>query len=249
MHLTEEGDGFPVVLIHGFCETMSIWDTLTSSLIKNYKVIRIDLPGFGNSSLQATPITLNEIARQVQDTLSKKGIEQYVVIGHSLGGYVTLALEDLFPGSIKAFGLFHSTAFADSDQKKEGRNQAIRVVESKGAGVFLNNFYQNLFHQPLTDIINSLKLENQNTPGESIIAYSEAMRDRPERTHLLKTEKPKFIIAGKHDGAVPYADSQKLFELANNCINVILEESGHMGMIEEAEKSNASIRNFLNKVI
>ncbi len=237
------------MLIHGYCESGTVWNEIIDPLSDRCRIIVPDLPGFGKSPLHEDHLTLDEVARQIHQMMTELAIPKYLVMGHSLGGYLTLALERLFGDNITGFGLIHSTAFEDSTAKKAGRDQVIKIVSEKGSSLFLQNFYQNLFHQPKQEIIATLQKEGETIDGRSIIAYARAMRDRPDSTKLLISEKPKLIVAGTMDGAVPIEDSRKMSELANNALYIELSNTGHMGMYEEPELLLKGINSFLDQVL
>ncbi len=248
MHYYEKGTGFPLLLLHGYCETGSVWKSVEESLSTKYRLIIPDLPGFGKSEL-ISDLTLNDVAASLNNLISELGISEYIVLGHSLGGYIALAMENLYPKSVKGFGLIHSTAFEDSEEKKAGRNQVVKIVSEKGPGLFLQNFYQNLFYRQVEEVISDLRQEGKQIEGESIIAYAKAMRDRPDSSELLKSEKPKLVVAGLKDGAVPIENSRRMKGIANNCDYIELENTGHMGMFEEPEALLSGIDSFLDRAI
>ncbi|NVK84069.1 MAG: alpha/beta fold hydrolase, partial [Cytophagia bacterium] len=127
-----QGDGFPVILIHGFCEHLEMWNYIIEQLSEDYKVIAVDLPGFGKSPLLSSPISLEIVAQTLVDWLKNQGIDQAVFLGHSLGGYVSLALAEMFPELIKGFGLIHSTAFADTEEGKVNRDRVVQFIQKHG---------------------------------------------------------------------------------------------------------------------
>lgn len=118
IHFFEKGKGHPLVLIHGFCETGNMWTDFAEALSNEFRVICPDLPGIGVSSIAGDRISLEEVAVSLEEWMEANQVENPIVIGHSLGGYVSLALLELMGNRIKAIGLFHSTAFADDGEKK-----------------------------------------------------------------------------------------------------------------------------------
>lgn len=110
------GEGQPIVLLHGFAEDGDIWDQQAVYLKNNYLLIIPDLPGSGRSEL-SDDVSMEAMAGAVYAILEKEKVAEVIMIGHSMGGYVTLAFAERFPSLLKAFGLFHSTAFADSEEK------------------------------------------------------------------------------------------------------------------------------------
>ena len=113
------GQGKPLILIHGFCESKEMWITHSKELAKTHIVYCIDLPGFGESPLRQDSITLEEVAVMLHDWMEENRIYHPTVIGHSLGGYVALAMAELMENDLAAIGLFHSTAFPDDEEKKK----------------------------------------------------------------------------------------------------------------------------------
>lgn len=118
---TDEGSGETIVLVHGFCEDGSIWNDFKKSLSKNFRVIVPDLPGYRKSTLPQHPLTIEWMADFVHAILEKGNVSNPIIIGHSMGGYITIALTEKHPNLPQKIGLFHSHAFADDEEKKKGR--------------------------------------------------------------------------------------------------------------------------------
>ena len=172
------------------------------------------------------------------------------VIGHSMGGYVTLALVESYWNHVNAFGLFHSSAFADTEEKKETRKKGIEFIKQHGAFEFLKTTTPNLFSpnsklqipNSIDEFINSLK----NLTPQALIAYYNSMMDRPDRTSILKnTKNPVLFVAGEYDNAIPLNDVLKQCHLPEKSYIHVLKKSGHMGMMEEAKNANRIVEEFL----
>lgn len=247
---SEKGSGFPVVLIHGFCETSEIWEGFMDSLSKHYRVLTPDLPGFGKSPLPEGDFSIDDIGEMVYQWLQSLGIDKTVMIGHSLGGYVTLAFAKKHPTMLKGMGLFHSTAFADSSEKKSSRNKTIDFVKGKGVEVFARSFVPQLFYlknrKALRAEVKKVVDIAANTPEESLIAYTKAMRDRNDRTDVLKSlTTPILIVAGDKDTSVPVETISEQELLPKKAIVHIFDNTGHMGMFEKKEQSLRAVQNFV----
>jgi pimeloyl-ACP methyl ester carboxylesterase len=250
MHFTCKGEGSPIVLLHGFCESSLIWDYFSNELAHEYQVFCPDLPGFGKSTLHKDQITLEETAVILQNWMEEQGIIQPIVIGHSLGGYVTLALAELMGSQLKGIGLFHSTSFADDATKKEVRNRAIQFVSKHGVKKFTYTFVPPLFE--VTDNNNFdeeiLKVQQiaETTSLNGFIAFTEAMRDRKERCDVLRDFKnPSLFIAGLYDQAVTIDNSRKHQFWVTDYEEV---DCGHMGMFEKPEETLQIIKGFCNRL-
>jgi pimeloyl-ACP methyl ester carboxylesterase len=250
------GTGRTVMLVHGFGETGAVWDNQVSFLKDQYQIIVPDLPGSGDSELidDMTMEGMAEVLKSIFDRESKNtGPSLPALIGHSMGGYITLAFAAKYEDSLSAFGLFHSSAFADSEEKKETRRKGIAFIQEHGAFDFLKTATPKLFSDAskssigptIEQFIKSLN----NFSSQSLVYYYEAMMERPDRSNVLKiTNLPVLFILGKYDTAIPLEDGLKLCHLTGKAYIHVLHQSGHMGMIEEAEKSNLLLQRFLNEL-
>jgi pimeloyl-ACP methyl ester carboxylesterase len=243
------GKGFPLVLIHGFCETNEIWDSFAEKLSSDFRVITPDLPGFGRSPLLDKRISITGVAAALNTWLHQIDIGQCVVIGHSLGGYVTLSMIAQEPNLITGFGLFHSTAFPDSEEKRQNRNKVFEFVNKNGVLPFVETFVPGLFHQKDNPSIEKVYSIASKTPKETLMAYTLAMRDRPVSTSLLTTYKGECLfIGGKYDSLIPQSVMEEQSRLNAKSELRILENSGHMGMFEDAETAFKAVQSFGVKV-
>jgi pimeloyl-ACP methyl ester carboxylesterase len=234
----DQGKGSPIVLLHGFCETHQIWDGLAEELAKDFRVITPDLPGFGQSQLPPQPFAIDDIGDQLIGWLSKLKINKPAIIGHSLGGYVALAMAQKDPSLLSGLGLFHSTAFADSEEKKLNRDKTIDFVEKFGVPPFVETFVPGLFYQKDNPSMRFVRDMALTTPLETLISYSKAMRDRPSREEFLKGFQGNVLVAaGIYDSIIPFSMSQQVSKLAPNTMFYSLENTGHMGMFESPKDS------------
>lgn len=245
------GIGPDVVLLHGFGEDGNVWNNQVSFLEDSFRVIVPHLPGSGSSEL-IEDMSIEGIAGSVAFILQQEGIKHCAMIAHSMGGYISLAFAEKYPAMLNSLGLLHSTAFADSEEKKSDRKKGIKHIEEKGALSFLNNFVPNLYSSYSkslhpSKIDDHLKLVRYFSKA-ALISYYQSMMERPERTKVLKQNKiPVLFVLGRHDTAVPLQDALKLVSMPDISYIHILENSGHMGMIEEPELVNEILKSFLLK--
>lgn len=250
-HFTKTGLGQPLILIHGFCESKEIWLEMAEVLAGSHTIFAIDLPGFGDNPLSEMEISMESLAADMADWMEKEGIESPIVIGHSLGGYVTLALAELLGPRLKGIGLFHSTALSDDAEKKHTRNKVIAFLEKNGIDPFLESFVPGLFAPSkavhLESRIQWLIQEGKRSSTAALIAYTAAMRDRKDRLDVWKRfSGKKLLISGRLDTAVKIENSRQLQPFAD--IYLELEDAAHMGMFEEPEKCLWAIREFLDSL-
>jgi pimeloyl-ACP methyl ester carboxylesterase len=243
------GSGDPVMLVHGFGEDGNVWDKQVEHLKNKYHLIVPDLPGSGRSEM-IDDMSMGGMAEVLHTIIHEENIDKCTVIGHSMGGYITLALVENYWNHVNAFGLFHSSAFADTEEKKETRKKGIEFIKQNGAFEFLKTTTPNLFSpnskeqipNTINDFIESLK----GFTSKALIAYYEAMMSRPDRTSILKnTKNPVLFIAGEHDNAIPLNDVLKQCHLPEKSYFHVLKNSGHLGMMEEPQNANRILEEFL----
>src|SRR5690349_7306035 len=112
------GKGRPIIFLNGFPMHQGMRDMFCDHFIASYTTVTIYLPGFGKSDPLPNGFTLDDVASEVLSFIELHKLQQAVIIGHSLGGYVALAMVERRPDIIDGMVLFHSTAFADSEDRK-----------------------------------------------------------------------------------------------------------------------------------
>jgi len=250
IHFFEKGQGQPVVLIHGFCEISEMWRNFAEVLSLDFRVICPDLPGFGKSPIDSDQITLEHVAVQLEEWMEENQIFNPIVIGHSLGGYVALALLELMGIKMKAVGLFHSTAFPDDQEKKEMRDRTVIFLMKNGVDKFVTTFVPQLFseerREELHPQINLATEQAKESSLEGLIALTRAMRDRRDRMEVLEHFSGlKLLISGTLDSAVKIEASRAQKDVFTDYFE--LEQTGHMGMVEREEETLEIVRNFCTK--
>ncbi len=246
------GNGIPVMLIHGFGEDSGIWKRQVDFLQKDFKLIVPDLPGSGKSSLlNKENEQISDYAETIKAILAEEKTERCIMIGHSMGGYITLAFAEKYPEMLHAFGLFHSGAYADDAEKIETRKKGIEFTRKNGSEAFLKTSIPGLFFdtEKHSSEIRELTEKGAAFLPEALTRYYHAMIDRPDRTAVLKTfRKPILFIIGRHDKAIPFEHSLRQSHLPVFASVHILRDSAHMGMLEETEKADRILAQFLHSV-
>ena len=253
-----EGKGKPVLLLHGFGEDGNIWNKQINALKKNNLFIVPDLPGSGQSEMLDGNKTLEdygEVVKAIADeAIFKKKIEnQFCLIGHSMGGYITLAFAEKYPSLLNSFGLFHSSAFADTDEKIDVRKKAISFIKKNGTEAFLRTMIPNLFSEETKkgrlELIEQLFNISKNISSQALIQYYKAMIKRPDRVPVLKSfGKPVLFIIGKDDTVIPLQSSLEQCHIPAISTIHILQHSGHEGMWEEENLSNKFLKDFFQNL-
>jgi Predicted hydrolases or acyltransferases (alpha/beta hydrolase superfamily) len=243
------GSGSAVMLLHGFGEDSRVWEGVAPVLEKNFRLIIPDLPGSGQSGL-TDDVSMEGMAHVMRQVLDDAGVDTCAMVGHSMGGYVTLAFAELYPQRLKAFGLFHSSAYADGEEKKAARRRGIAFIGENGPVKFLEQANRNLFSEEFRKknpaVVQDFIDRFTNFPAQSLVRYYEAMMQRPDRTRVLREfTGPVMFIIGKYDNAVPADQVLEQCHLPRLAYIQLLMHSGHLGMIEEAATSTAFLEKFL----
>ncbi len=242
-----------IVLLHGYLESMQVWNSFADELSKKYFVVSIDLPGHGRSGIYSRVHRMDDMADAVLAVIDELKIKKVHLVGHSMGGYVALAFRESHQDRLYSCTLFHSGCFADDADKIAKRDEDVRMVEEGNKQILIER------HVPLTfakenqdsfaaDIFR-LKEMALKTPDEGIIAVLNGMKKRHDRCILLKDELiPFLIIAGKKDNFIPLEVSRKIASMGSNIKLEVLENSGHIGFIEEKEESLQILDNFFKNI-
>jgi pimeloyl-ACP methyl ester carboxylesterase len=243
------GNGYPVVFLHGFCESKDVWQDFAPDLYQTFTILIPDMPGFGESKENTQFQQIDDMAGEVYKLLEKLSISSCIIVAHSLGGYVALAMAEKNPYLIKGLCLFHSTAYADSEEKKHTRNKTADFIDKNGVEAFAESFGPPLFFkgkkETLTADIEKVRQMVIQTPKETAVAVTKAMRDRPDRSRTLaEATYPVLFIAGREDEAVPLETAKAQFFLPQRSIVHILPETAHMGMFERPRETALIVAQF-----
>jgi pimeloyl-ACP methyl ester carboxylesterase len=245
------GQGPAIVLLHGFLENMGMWDDFSEKLSPTYRIIAIDLPGFGASECLDIDHSMEEMAAVINEVLSHLKIETCLMVGHSMGGYVTLAFASAYPNKLKGFGLFHSHALPDSPDAKVNRDRAIAVVNSDH-GHYIFNFFPELFAKEnvpkFKKEIDDLHQEASKISSKAIVAALKGMKERPAMLEvLIEAKVPVLFILGKKDSRIPFDKTLAQTALPSICEVLMLDHVGHMGFLEAPEITLKAIEGFAAK--
>ena len=249
-YYTIEGEGETVVLLHGFTESLDIWDKFAADLCKSRTVICIDLPGHGKSECIGDVQTMEEMADIVKLIVDEEKVTQLIIIGHSMGGYVATAFAEKYKPLLKGLGLFHSTAYADSEEQKKNRLRTIEVIKNNHHG-FLSAFIPELFaacnRDKYKEEIDKLVEASRQMTEQSVISCMYGMAQRPDRIHVISNlDFPILFIGGFEDSRVPLNVFKSQMLTVNQSSALLLEKTGHMGYIEEEDRTLEFVKKYIN---
>ena len=251
LHLCDSEQGEKcIVLLHGYLESMLVWEDFIPLVYKQARIVTLDLPGHGISVVTGECHTMEYLADVVAEAMTTLGVERFTVVGHSMGGYVALALAERHADRLEGVVLLSSTPNPDTEEKRENRRREIALVKSgkkemlarvaPAAGFAESN------RKRLKDYIDDLAEQVHVTEDEGIVALLNGMIVRKDQNQMLQTSAIRqLFILGRKDGYIVPEVAEQLVANHPQAEVVWLDESGHMGFIEEPERTAEALLNFI----
>lgn len=233
----DEGHGeIVLVLLHGFMNNLNVWQKYILEYMHSIRVIAIDLIGHGDSEVVEEVSTMELQAEMIKAVLDHANVRYCVMVGHSMGGMITLAFAEKYPNYLKGFCLLHSQAMGDNPKGKENRIRSCKLINDNRLK-FIIDFIPNLFAKDniskCASEIEELKDIALNTPREGIIAAQMGMIERRDRQDILEgSNVPILFIIGKEDVRADVLTVLAQASLPKFSETMILN-TGHMSFIEE----------------
>ncbi|NQX49008.1 alpha/beta hydrolase [Paenibacillus tritici] len=243
---SDQGKGEVIVLLHGFCGSAEYWEKVIPGLTANYRVIAPDLRGHGASDAPLGAYTIEQMADDVLSLLNALEIPECYLLGHSLGGYITLSFAQRHASRLKGFGLIHSSGYPDSEEAKENRLKSVSMIQNDGIFAFVDQLVPGLFASGAApQLLERAKEIGYKTPPQGAAGAAMAMRERPDRRDVISaTALPVLLVAGAEDSKVT---PERTFTSDNrNITKATLPGVGHMSMYEAPEQLAQIIKDFVH---
>jgi len=248
----QAGQGEAVVLLHGFVEEGSMWQKTKQKLLSTHRVIVPDLPGFGSSQLpkKHKRLMMEDYADFVIEVCKQENVNAFHLFGHSMGGYIALAIADKIPQKIMSLGLINSHCFADTKEKKANRKKGNAFIAQYGSRPFVKEILPQLF-TPTFLRKNKLQLHQlikqaANYSPEALMAANAAMAKRADRSDMLRQlNVPVLLVSGETDEAVPLASSLRQASIPKFADFQLFKKSKHIAPLEEPVRFHQVLLNFL----
>lgn len=241
---TDVGKGTPLVLIHAFPTDQRLWEPQRNGLKKSFRVITLDLQGFGKSSrTDGSAITMDDYALQVKQLLDHLQISKAIVGGESMGGYVTLAFMNHYPEKVSGLILSDTQSIADTDEAKEKREKNAQDILANGSQTFIDGFMKKVFTENVSaekraSLENILTTQTANGMASGL----RGMALRSDLSGVLENAAvPILIITGDSDAIVAPQQSEKMHKLAKTSQLVIIPNAGHLSSLEQPVAWNAAV--------
>jgi 3-oxoadipate enol-lactonase len=250
MAYTDLGTGDPVVLIHGYPFNRTMWSGQVAALSDSYRVVAPDLRGFGESDSSEGPATMNQMAQDVARLLDHLEIQQAVIGGLSMGGYVALAFYKQFASRVRALVLADTRAQADTEEAKQTRAQQAEKALAEGMAGIADAMLPKLLTPDTVskrpEVVKRVRDMMLKTKPEGAASALLGMANRDDQTQLLSgISAPTLILVGAEDALTPAADSEKMHQAIAGSRLLVLENAGHVSNLERTEQFNEALMDFL----
>ena len=248
---TDSGKGAVVVLLHGFLENKHMWKEIIPVISRNKRVLAIDLLGHGHTECLGYIHPMELMADAVAAVLKTLRIRKITLIGHSMGGYVSLALSEKNPEMIRGLCLLNSTATSDDNSRKKLRERANKMAQINLSNIVRMSFI-NLFSEKSKEVFNpEIQLALSEALQTSLHGYracQEGMKIRPNRLTVLKNNHfKKLFIIGEKDPVLPV--NKGLKEAEETQSETVVLSGGHMSHIENSDKLIKVLNTFIRRSI
>ena len=249
----DEGSGLPVVFIHAFPLNQTMWDDQVADLRHFCRTVTLDVRGFGNSDVPPGPCSMDQMASDIRGLMTALEIEEAVLCGLSMGGYISLAFYRNYPGAVRAMMLADTRAGADTHSAREKRLNAAKRAESEGASAIAEEMVplllgpSTLQHKPeIADRVRSMV--EANAPS-GIAAAQRAMAERMDSTYILQgIDRPVLIVVGAEDSLTPIAEAAALRNGIPHSRMHIIPGAGHLTNLEQPAEFNRALGEFIREL-
>jgi pimeloyl-ACP methyl ester carboxylesterase len=247
------GSGLPLLLLHGWPHDRSLWAGQLRGLVTNARCIAPDLRGFGASSV-AAPYSIDQYADDVASLMDVLHIDQAVIGGLSMGGYVAFAMLRRHRHRVRALVLADTRATADTDEVRSNRMRLVSLIEEHGvealaARQLRPTLGQSTFDQQ-PEIVELVRRMMASAPAEGAIGALRAMAARPDSTAILSTiDVPTLVIGGAEDTFTPPSELRALASAIPGSRIELIERCGHVCPIERPAAFNHVVSEFLAALV
>lgn len=246
------GEGeIPVIFLHGFPFSKAMWRQQLDFLRTNHRVIAFDIRGFGASTDEESPLSIDLFAEDLVGLMDSLSIEKAIVCGLSMGGYIALNAQTRFPERFAGLILCDTQCIPDSPEVKEKRMQTIADVESNGATNFNEGFLKVAFHNDSLshkkELVESLRKVVFSNSAHIISAGLKAIAERSETCSTLGAiDIPTLIVCGREDEVTPLAQSEAMHQQIEGSILRVIDYAGHVSNLEHPDEFNQYMHDFLS---
>jgi 3-oxoadipate enol-lactonase len=253
IHYHDEGEGLPVIFIHAFALNQTMWKEQVAALKNQYRCITLDLRGFGHSDVAGETSLMDKLAGDINELMKALAIDQAVLVGLSMGGYIAFAFYRNFPEAVRALVLADTRATADSEEAKANRLRSAEKALREGSTAIADDTTPKLLgdttfnnNAELVNLVHSLQASN---PPAGIAAAQRGMAARVDSTDILsQINCPVLVIVGSEDKLTPLPEAEVIHKGIDNSKLLVIENAGHLSNMESPDEFNKAVREFLESL-
>jgi 3-oxoadipate enol-lactonase len=250
----DEGQGEPVVLIHGFPLSNEMYQPQRAALSQYVRVITPDLRGMGRSDVPAatSAYSIDTYADDIMALLDDLGIAEATVGGMSMGGYILFAMLRRHPHRIRGVILIDTKATADTEEAKANRRKVAEQARNEGTAAIAETMLPKMLSEQTRserpELVEFVREMMVNTPVDGIVGAQESMIARPDSTDMLPSIKvPTLIIVGSEDPLTPPSVAEEMHRAIPNSEFVVIEGAAHAANLERPDEVNQAILQWLDR--
>jgi len=259
LHYTESGEGLPVVLLHAFPLSSAMWAAQRTGLAARARVITPDQRGFGASPLRGDPASLAKpslttAADDLMRLLDQLELQQVVLGGLSMGGYVAMAFLRRHPERVRGLILANTKATADAEAAAEKREAiAAGVLAAGSSALLLDEVFPKLLGAATLDdrpeVVAEVRDQVTQAPPAAVAWAQRAMAVRPDSLDTLRAVTvPALVIAGDDDQLMPLTEAEAMVEALPKGRLARIPGAGHLSAIEDPTAFNGEIDAYLDQL-
>ena len=250
---TDQGKGTPILFVHGYPLSKAMWEPQVKGLSSSFRVITLDLRGHGESEAPLWLYTMDIFADDIRALLDHLSINEVVLTGFSMGGYISFAFYRKYKNRVRALVLADTRPQADTPEGKQGRFKSAQTAYREGAGPIADAMLPKLVTtqsiQSRPDLVQNIRSIIIGTPTIGIAGDLMAMAERPDSVSLLpEINCPTLILVGEQDGLTPPADAKLMAEKIKRSQLEIVPGAGHLSNLEQPDHFNKTVRKFLESL-
>lgn len=247
LYYEEHGSGIPLIFLHGFPFDHTIWEPLVPFLECEARLILPDLRGFGKSPVTEDIYSMRLLAEDIYQLINRLKIDRVILVGHSMGGYVSLAFAHAYPQHLAGMVLVSTQAAADTPERRQSRYKLAEAVSRKGAKVVASGMVESL--TPKKELLSTIQELILQAHPSGIIGALKGMAERNDLTEqLAQIQVPTVVLAGTNDQILPFEKMETLAQMLPKGWLVEVADSGHMLMMEEPQLVASTICQIIQKV-
>ncbi|MBK9797667.1 MAG: alpha/beta hydrolase [Holophagaceae bacterium] len=248
MAFADEGRGLPLLFIHGFPLNRGAWAHQIEAFKSRFRVIVPDLRGFGESGSSAGPVSMSCFAEDIWALGQHLGLGPVILAGHSMGGYIALAIAKAYPTMLRGLVLVGTKAGSDSEDAAKEHLAVAQKVMGPGPSAVLEAMASKMLFDSNADTSKTASVRSCMAPAnsEGIAGALRGMALRPDVHDVLgKIRVPTLIVSGSDDRVIPPSEAEALAKAIPDSRLSIIPRAGHLVALDQSEAFNEAMKEWL----